>query len=573
MNTSPAPSSKTVRVAIYTRKSVADSGDRKEFGSIEAQRTACEAFIKSREGLGWVALEKHYDDYGFSGKDLNREAFKELIADCEAGKVDHVCCYRLDRLSRSPRDFANMNDKFTALGIGYTSVTESFIDASTPMGRMMIQVILGFAQCERETSQDRVKHYFSEARALGRFLGGPTPYGYRAEKCKLYVDPETAPFVGRIFNLYIEKNGSTKKTAAQLNAEGVPRRNGQPWNPRAVVTIVRCPRYAGLARADGGELIKGDQEPLIDRNLWDRAQKLVKLTLTGRPGKQPTVESSLMSGIFTCGHCGGAMGYRYCSHKNVNRGTGEERPGRKRYAYFDCVIDRKRAVSSCPVRTVSYDYFVGILEQHLEKALAASLELAKHAAAKAELDLHGILAALGHPGTLFPGLDPYNRRALIRALVRNVHVFETAIVISLDLNGLGVSAADVPLSGADEDDDGNLVIRVPVKFSHVSGRQKIATPKLPDEMQTDSPILKAVARAMAWIKMLDEGKVSSIHDLAATVGLERKYVRYTLRLAFLSPRIIRAIMQGREPDGLSLARLRTVTTADWSEQERLLGCF
>ncbi len=262
-----------------------------------------------------------------------------------------------------------------------------------------------------------------------------------------------------------------------------------------------------------------------------------------------------------------AMGYRYCSHKNVNRGTGEERPGRKRYAYFD----RKRAVSSCPVRTVSYDYFVGILEQHLEKALASSLELSKRAAAKAELDLHGILAALGHTGTLFPGLDPYSRRALIRALVRNVRVFETAIDISLDLMGLGVNAADVPLKGAEEDDDGNLVIRVPIKFSHVSGRQKIATPKLPDEMQTDSPIFKAVARAMAWLKMLDEGKVSSIHDLAATVGLERKYVRYTLRLAFLSPRIIRAIMQGREPDGISLARLRTLTTVDWSEQERLLG--
>ena len=265
------------------------------------------------------------------------------------------------------------------------------------------------------------------------------------------------------------------------------------------------------------------------------------------------------------------MGYRYCSHKNVNRGTGEERPGRKRYAYFDCVIDRKRAVSSCPVRTVSYDYFVGILEQYLEKALASSLELSKRAAAKAELDLHGILAALGHLGALFSGLDPYIRRALIRALVRNVRVFETAIDISLDFMGLGVNAADVPLKGADEDDDGNLVIRVPVKFSHVSGRQKIATAKLPGEMQTDSPILKAVARAMAWLKMLDEGKVPSIHDLAATVGLERKYVRYTLRLAFLSPRIIRAIMTGHEPDGISLARLRTVTTAARSEQELALG--
>ena len=180
----PTESTKTIRVAIYTRKSVADT-ERKEFGSIEAQRKACEAFILSREGLGWKALEKHYDDYGFSGKDLNRDAFKELIADCEAGLIDHVCCYRLDRLSRSPRDFADMNDKFTSLGIGYTSVTESFIDASTPMGRMMIQVILDFAQCERETSQERVKHFFSEARSLGRFLGGPTPYGYRCEKSKL----------------------------------------------------------------------------------------------------------------------------------------------------------------------------------------------------------------------------------------------------------------------------------------------------------------------------------------------------------------------------------------------------
>ena len=110
MNTSSGKP-KPIRVAIYTRKSVADD-ERKEFGSIEAQRKACEAFILSRAGLGWTAIEKHYDDYGFSGKDLNRDAFKSLVADCEAGLIDHVCCYRLDRLSRSPRDFADMNDKF-----------------------------------------------------------------------------------------------------------------------------------------------------------------------------------------------------------------------------------------------------------------------------------------------------------------------------------------------------------------------------------------------------------------------------------------------------------------------------
>jgi len=565
-----AETQKTVRVAIYTRKSVADN-ERKEFGSIEAQRKACEAFILSREGLGWVALEKHYDDYGFSGKDLNRDAFKELIADCEAGLVDHVCCYRLDRLSRSPRDFADMNDKFTSLGIGYTSVTESFIDASSPMGRMMIQVILGFAQCERETSQERVKHYFSEARSLGRFLGGPTPYGYRCEKSKLYADPQTAPFVERIFNAYITNQGATKKTAVQLNNEGVPRPNGQPWNPRAVVTVVRCPRYAGLAKNGEGELIKGDQEPLISRTLWDRAQRLVKLTLTGKRGNQPTVESSLMTGLMTCGHCGGTMGYRFCSHKNVNKATGEARPGRKRYAYYDCVVDKKRAVSTCPVRSVAYDYFVGLLEQQLEKALCASLELTKRATAKAELDLRAALAALGKPGTLFPGLDPFARRALIRALVRNVRVFETSIDITLDLSGLGVQPKDVALSDADMDSDGNLVLRVPVKFSHVSGRKKIETHPHPTEFQTESPILKAIARGMAWLKMLDEGKVTSIHDLADTLKLERKYVRHTLRLAFLSPRVIRAIMLGQEPDGLSLAALRRLTTAKWAEQEKILG--
>ena len=565
----PTEPTKNIRVAIYTRKSVADT-ERKEFGSIEAQRKACEAFILSREGLGWKALEKHYDDYGFSGKDLNRDAFKELIADCEAGLVDHVCCYRLDRLSRSPRDFADMNDKFTSLGIGYTSVTESFIDASTPMGRMMIQVILGFAQCERETSQERVKHFFSEARSLGRFLGGPTPYGYRCEKSKLYADPQTAPFVERIFNIYITKQGSTKQTAVQLNAEGVPRPNGQPWNPRAVVTVVRCPRYAGLAKNAEGELIKGDQEPLISRTLWDRAQRLVKLTLTGQRGRQPTVESSLMKDLITCGHCGGAMGYRFSSRKNMNKATGEERPGRKRYAYYDCVIDKKRAVSTCPVRSVSYEHFVGLLEQQLEKALCASLALTTRATAKAGIDLRATLAALGKPSTLFPGLDPFNRRALIRALVRNVRVFETTIDITLDLMGLGVSPTDVSLPDADRDDTGNLIVRVPVKFSHVSGRKKIETAH-PTEFQTNSPILRAIARGMAWLRMLDEGKVSSIHDLADTLKLERKYVRYTLRLAFLSPRVIRAIMQGQEPDGLSLAALRRLTTANWSEQEKFLG--
>ena len=233
---------------------------------------------------------------------------------------------------------------------------------------------------------------------------------------------------------------------------------------------------------------------------------------------------------------------------------------------------------------MSYEHFVGLLEQQLEKALCASLALTTRATAKAGIDLRATLAALGKPGTLFPGLDPFNRRALIRALVRNVRVFETTIDITLDLAGLGVSPTDVPLSDVDRDDAGNLIVRVPVKFSHVSGRKKIETSH-PTEFQTNSPILRAIARGMAWLRMLDEGKVSSIHDLADTLKLERKYVRYTLRLAFLSPRVIRAIMQGQEPDGLSLAALRTtlaaasqwafaqsifLNTANWSKQERVL---
>ena len=151
-----------------------------------------------------------------------------------------------------------------------------------------------------------------------------------------------------------------------------------------------------------------------------------------------------------------------------------------------------------------------------------------------------------------------------------MRVFETTIDLTLDLAGLGVSPTDVPLPDADRDDAGNLIVRVPVKFSHVSGRKKIETSHS-TEFQTNSPILRAIARGMAWLRMLDEGKVSSIHDLADTLKLERKYVRYTLRLAFLSPRVIRAIMQGQEPDGLSLASLRRLTTANWSEQERVLG--
>lgn len=332
------------RCAIYARKST-DEGLDQQFNSLDAQRESCEAYITSQKMNGWVALPERYEDGGFSGGNTNRPALKRLLADCEAGKVDIIICYKVDRLSRSLCDFTDLSKMFSKWGVAFVSVTQQ-IDTSTSSGKMMMNLLMTFAEYEREIISERIRDKMAATRRKGLWAGGCVAIGYTLKDSHLYPNPDEAPVVQRIFRRYIETQ-SCQTIAAELNADGVRTRKGTIWNKQQIYRILNNYAYVGLINYKG-EIIQASHEPIIQQDTWDKAHEFLAANdnhkaSTGKPRADKVVHENYqpLKGLLTCGHCGGPL-YPYSRKKN----------GRI-YSYYRCLRDSKRAVSTCPIRQVS----------------------------------------------------------------------------------------------------------------------------------------------------------------------------------------------------------------------------
>jgi DNA invertase Pin-like site-specific DNA recombinase len=239
-----------LRCAVYTRKST-DEGLEKEFNSLDAQRAACKAFVASQRSEGWVLVHDRYDDGGVSGGTLDRPALKRLVADIEAGLVDVVVVYKVDRLSRSLMDFAKLVETFEAHDVTFVAITQS-LNTTTSMGRLTLNMLLSFAQYERELIGERVRDKIAASRARGMWMGGPVPLGYRVENRKLLVDEAGAATVRRVFEGFAEI-GSATKLLPVLRAEGLVTKTGRPFDKGAVYKLLvnRVYRGSRLARSRG----------------------------------------------------------------------------------------------------------------------------------------------------------------------------------------------------------------------------------------------------------------------------------------------------------------------------------
>ena len=245
------------RAAIYTRKSV-EEGLEQEFNSLDAQREAGEAYVKSQKANGWVLLPDRYDDGGFSGGNLNRPALKRLMSDCEAGKVDIIVVYKIDRLSRSICDFAELSRQLDRMNVAFVSVTQE-INTHTSAGRMMLNILLTFAQFEREVITERVRDKMRASRLKGKWVGGNAAYGYKVENHRLVPVPEELPILERIYRRFTEVQ-STRQIAYELNNDGIPWRRGKAWTPQHIYRILTNVTYLGKVdnEEDGRNLFKAD---------------------------------------------------------------------------------------------------------------------------------------------------------------------------------------------------------------------------------------------------------------------------------------------------------------------------
>ncbi len=304
---------KEVRCAIYTRKSNEDGLEQK-FNSLDAQRVACEKYIKSREG--WVILAKRYDDGGYSGKNLERPAIKELFADVKGGEVDCVVVYTLDRLSRETKDSIEVTSFFRRHRVNFVAVTQIF-DNNTPMGKFVQTVLSGAAQLEREMIVERVKNKIATSKEQGLWMGGTVPFGYDVKDKELIINEKEAKTVKHIFERYLELK-SMAELARELNREGY-RTKSDIFKKATVRRIVTNPIYMGKIRHYEKEY-EGKHDAIIEKEKWQKAQELIK----NQPYRGVKYEEALLKGMIRCRCCKVNMTLTYSKKEN------------KRYRYYIC---------------------------------------------------------------------------------------------------------------------------------------------------------------------------------------------------------------------------------------------
>jgi site-specific DNA recombinase len=335
---------KVVRCAIYTRKSTTEGLD-SDFNTLDAQREAAEHYIRAQAHLSWTILPGRYDDGGFTGANTDRPALQRLLDDVERGEIDLVVVYKVDRLSRSLLDFARLMERFDKKGVGFVSVTQNF-DTSSSMGRLVLNILLSFAQFERELISERTRDKIQAARRKGKWTGGQVSLGYRIdpERRGLAVVPEEADVVRMIFDLYLQTH-SIGVITERLNELGLSTkrhvskngkaRGGRRWNKSTVYQVLRNPLYIGKIRTADGQLHPGEHEPLVSLEAFEEVAASMSLRTTGRIRKNRDSEY-ILTGLLRCGPCDSAM----------TSAQGTSRNG-KRYRYYRCVRQQQHG-GRCP---------------------------------------------------------------------------------------------------------------------------------------------------------------------------------------------------------------------------------
>ena len=408
------------RCAIYTRKSV-EEGLEMEFNSLDAQREACEAYIASQKPNGWVCLPKHYDDGGVSGGTLDRPALKELLADAKNGKIDIIVIYKLDRLSRSICDFAELSNMFEEWGVSFVSVTQE-INTSTSAGRMMLNILITFAQYEREVIAERIRDKMSASRKRGQWVGGAVPFGYIRENRRIVPDPEKAQIVVKMFDLFL-KDRSSRAVAFRLNKKGIRNGRGNEWKPSGVIKILNNHTYVGEVFYKG-EVYPGEHEAIISRETWDAAQEIIKShTRCEDNGFSKIPRYAQLKGVIRCGHCNCAM-----------TPTHSSRWGRD-YFYYRCSEDFEREVHTCPVRYVPAGEIERAVVKHLG-LLFSTTTFVSMVSEQAGVPISVTKAAFDDIDSFWNDLLPNERFRLIHLLVESVTVKEDGIAIKIKTDGM-----------------------------------------------------------------------------------------------------------------------------------------
>ena len=523
---------KRTRCAIYTRKS-SEEGLEQSFNSLDAQREACAAYILSQAGEGWQLNKTPYDDGGFSGGNIERPALQRLLEDIAAGKVDVIVVYKVDRLTRSLSDFAKIVEQLDAKNVSFVSVTQAF-NTTTSMGRLTLNVLLSFAQFEREVTGERIRDKIAASRQKGMWMGGNPPLGYDVKDRKLAINEKEKDTIQHLFSRYLELQ-SVPALTEELRQQGITskrwvtatgvNRGGAPFTRGALYHLLRNRVYIGEA-THKGKSYPGEHAAIIDQATWMRVQDRITANATSFEKRTAAsrIESPLRDLLFD--DKGNLMTPSYTS----------KRKGRYRYYVSQALLQhRKESVGS------------------LARVPAASVEAA------VENTLGVVLK-----GTLrsdFDRADHVGRWKIARRILQRVEVSDEQLrlIIKAEIaKGVIDHRACRNLQGSVASTTDGIAMDAPLKLITLGGEKKIVasnanynTGEAPDQT-----LLKALARAWRWRLLLEQGAAHSLPDLAAREGLDVSYVRKILRLAFISPSKIETILRSDAASSPKLAKLQ-----------------
>ena len=437
-----------VRCAIYTRKS-SEEGLDMEFNSLDAQREACEAYIASQRQEGWIAVDDRFDDGGVSGGTLDRPALQRLLTDIEVGRIDCIVVYKIDRLSRALIDFTKLVEVFDRHNVTFVSITQSF-NTTTSMGRLTLNILLSFAQFEREVTAERIRDKFAASRKKGMWMGGCPPLGYDVRDRKLVINDIEAALVRHIFERFL-KVGSATLLVKDLNAEGHHTkswttqggrfREGNPFNKGALYKTLNNRVYIGDA-VHKGKSYPGEHDGIVDQGLWDKVRSILAENARRRGNRTRATTPALLKGIIRCRHCGCAM---TPSHAKKNG---------KLYRYYLCMHASKNGHDTCPVKSVSAgEVEDAIIDQ--VRAMLKSPEIVsrtiKHTRENGAPDIPEaeIIEALSAIEPVWEELFPTEQARILRLLVESIEVSPDGL--DLKLRGGGLEALIAELKDEDKE--------------------------------------------------------------------------------------------------------------------------
>jgi len=423
---------KRSRCAIYTRKS-SEEGLEQEFNSLDAQRDACEAYVTSQRAEGWVAVRDRYDDGGFSGGTLDRPGLQQLLNDVETGLVDVIVVYKIDRLSRSLMDFAKLVEAFDRNNVTFVSVTQSF-NTTTSMGRLTLNILLSFAQFEREVIGERIRDKFAASRRRGMWMGGFVPMGYDVKDRKLVINEAEATTVRMIFERFVAL-GSASTLARALQAEGVTNKRGRRIDKGFIYKLISNRVYLGEA-VHKGTSYPGEHEAIIGKELWESVHAILKESPRERRTKNRNRSEALLKGlIFTT--TGVAMTPTFTQK------------GERLYHYYtsmDLIRNRVIPDKAAPLR-LSAAVLDGAVVAELRRLIAAP-EVAARVMATfrrdgIRVDEESVVEALRRFNDLWDALFPVEQARIVRLLVGRVTVGAGGIAVDLRNNGLAALVRDL----------------------------------------------------------------------------------------------------------------------------------